>query len=116
MPVGQAIQAGLHRAAQRAVVDAAGRLVEHGQQRPARRTPAQPRPQEGCGDAVEHHHVRALAARLRDHRGRSGDCQREVPFGEGHKLDPGVVLRRQLRHPQMIEIAPGQRAGIAERQ
>src|SRR5215216_4996563 len=96
------------------MVDAARRLVENADQRARRRTGRQPRAGESGGDAVEQDRVCAEAARAAEHAGRGERGERERARREGKEDDPGLVPGSGRSHPQVVEIAAGQAAGITK--
>ena len=114
-PVGEAIEHGLHARAQRPVVDAAWRLVQHAEQRQprlARGQPAARRTRRRCCPARS----RRLQSRVALARTRGAST---MPSGNGalrhrHELESGVVRRRQLGDAAMKQVAARQLAWITQ--
>jgi hypothetical protein len=103
----------LRRRAKSAVVDAAGRLMEDGNHRNAEAAGRKRRACERCGDRVEKDGARPDFLRPTKHRCATKSSERKPPFGEREEKDPRLVRRRRVRHPQVVQVAPAQAAGIA---
>lgn len=110
MCISQAIEHGLDACANRSVVNAAWWLMEHARHWQARLVEGH----ERRGDAVEHHHIWPNPLDRPEHTCSINDRQRKWPLGEGHKLQPRGMRRRQFRQPSVEEVAAGQSAGIAQ--
>ena len=83
--VGQAVQPGLERRAQRPVVDSAWRLVQHADHRQWRLAKRKPGAAEGGGDAVQDKYFGTAAAHVLHHGGTVEDRQREGAVGNETK-------------------------------
>jgi glycosyltransferase involved in cell wall biosynthesis len=96
------------------VVDAAGRLMEDGDEWNGETAHGQDRTCEPSCDRVEEDGACLELFRQTKHRSPTQSGERERPLGKREEMDPCLVRRRSLRHSQVIEVAPAQAAGIAE--
>jgi hypothetical protein len=98
-----------------AVVDSAGRLMEHRNQRNGGTACCESRTGERSGDRVEQKGARPEADRPTKHCCTAKSGERERPVGKGEEDDPRLVRRRRVRHSPVVQVAAAQAAGIAQR-
>ena len=115
-PVRQAIERRLRALANGAVVDAAGRLVEDGDDGNAGWACRESRGGERRRDRVEEKGGRPplLGTAKEASAGKRGE--RERPLGKRDEGDPRPMRGRRLCHPEVVQIPPAQPARIAERE
>ncbi len=109
----ETVEPRLRARAKKAVVDPARRLVEdadHGELQPVR---GEGRAGERSGDRVEEDGARRTDPRAPKHGGTAQRSERKGPLRKREKDDPRAVRGGRLGHPEVVEIAPAQAAGIA---
>jgi glycosyltransferase involved in cell wall biosynthesis len=112
--VAQAIEWRLEAGSDGAVVDPAGGLVQHADQRSGVRARRDPRAGEGGGDAVEEDRGGAEPLGAGEYARRRERRQWEWAVGERKEHDPGPVVPGGRCHPQVVEITARRLARVAE--
>jgi hypothetical protein len=109
---GEPIERRLRPCANHAVVDAAWRLMEDGDQGNAETLRRERRSYERSRNRVDEDGARPQLLRTAKHYGATERREWEGPLGKGQKNDPRLVRRCCLRHPQVVQVPPAQPTGI----
>jgi hypothetical protein len=109
----EAIERRLGRRAKDAVIDAAGRLMEDGDNRSAVTPRREGRSCERSGDRVDKDGARPESLQPPKHCRATKSGKRERPLGKGLEDNSRAMRRRCIRHPEVIQIPAAQAAWIA---
>ena len=115
VPQREPVERGLDLRASGAVVNAARRLMKDGNHRNAGTACRESRSGQCSGDRIEKDSARPELLGPMKHYRATKSGERERPLGKGEEADLRLMCRCRLRHPQVIEIAAAQTAGIAQR-
>ena len=110
---GEPIERRLRPLANGAMIDPAGRLMEDSDHRDAETAQSESRTCKRSGDRVEQEGARLELLGPTKHRCALKRRERKGPLGKGHEAGSAPHARRSVRHPQVVQVAPAQAAGIA---
>jgi len=109
---GEPIERRLRPLANRAMIDSTWWLMEDGDHGDAETAESESRTSKRSGDRVEQQGVRLELLGPTKHRCALKGGKWKGPLGKGQEADPGRVRRRSVRHPQVVQVASAQAAGI----
>jgi hypothetical protein len=96
------------------MVHATGRLMQHPDHWKVRATQGEPGAKESGGDTIEYQDLGSQTAGSPEDPRRGDRGQGKGALRKGDEVDPGIVARRHLRHPPVVEIAPREAARVTE--
>jgi hypothetical protein len=112
-PQGEPIERRLRPLANGAMIDPARRLMEDSDHGEGGTAQSESRTCKRSGDRVEQEGARPELLGPTKHRCAMKRCERKWPLGKGHEGDPRRMRGGGVRHPQVVQVATAQAAGIA---